>query len=225
MSDCLFVAICSVLKHTDRPIDLIVLHSDLSEDLLYLITGAFYSRAKHPKCIIRFEHIQLDRFKGLLGLHENHTTYARLLLGDLLPELSKVIYLDCDIVITRDITNVWMFDMKGMPLAGVSHTLKAESIEQGIWDKHKICKESPYYNAGVLLINLDAWRSERVIEKFMDYFTSADGLPSAADQTALNVVFDQRWSRAAFGMELSRLVWRCYAAWRGIRIIAFCGGS
>ena len=45
-------------------------------------------------------------------------TYFRLDIANILPEtVRKVIYLDCDLLVLQDISDLWNFDMRGKPLA------------------------------------------------------------------------------------------------------------
>ena len=53
---------------------------------------------------------------------------------------------------------------------------------------------SEYFNAGVLLINLDAWRRERISKKALEYLTH-NPLSPLSDQDALNVACDGLWKK------------------------------
>jgi lipopolysaccharide biosynthesis glycosyltransferase len=150
--------------------------------------------SRNPKSSIHFKLMDVKAFHRLPSLHGNHTTYARLMLHDLLPEVSKCIYLDCDIVVAGDVADLWAHDLSGFPIGGVSHTSKANSLEQQIWGKYEISGDSAYYNAGVLLMDLDACRRELLNDRILQYFNEVRLLPSAHDQTALNVIFNDRWS-------------------------------
>lgn len=92
-------------------------------------------------------------------------TYYRLLLPDLLPEFDRVLYLDVDTVIVRDISPLFHIDLGESLLAGVKgiypnrdHSrLQSLGIEPG-----------SYVNAGVLLMNLDAMRRENLQQRFLE---------------------------------------------------------
>ena len=68
--------------------------------------------------------LQLDTsiFKRIKGLHGNWMAYARLLLPDVLPETSRIIYLDADVIVRCDIAEFPWLNFNGSFLAGFDHT-------------------------------------------------------------------------------------------------------
>ncbi|MBR3254762.1 MAG: glycosyltransferase family 8 protein [Clostridia bacterium] len=112
----------------------------------------------------------------------NSIVLARLVLDKLLPkEINKVLYLDGDTIVRGSIEELWNINLS-------NHVLAA-SIEPTV---DKIRKEKlglkgyPYYNAGVLLINLEKWRNEKIGKKILDFYKKNDGKLFANDQDAIN---------------------------------------
>ena len=88
----------------------------------------------------------------------NIATYYRLKLASLLPDVSKIIYLDCDIIVNSDISELFDVNMDECLVAGVRDI------------NRRMLKINPkYVNAGVLLLNLDMWRKENFEQKLLDY--------------------------------------------------------
>lgn len=112
----------------------------------------------------------------------NPIVLARLLLDKLLPkELDRVLYLDGDTIVRDSLTELWKTDMNGYAIAA--------SIEPTIDKKRKKSMEMagfPYYNAGVLLVDLKKWRKDKVGEQIINYYHNHDGKLFANDQDAIN---------------------------------------
>lgn len=97
--------------------------------------------------------------------HINTTTYLRLGMLDFLKHYSKAIYLDCDLVLNADIAEMFQEDVEGYYLGAIKDTMEAgwckqESNPQRDYNKNvlKLKREFEYFNAGVLLMNLDELR-------------------------------------------------------------------
>lgn len=116
-------------------------------------------------------------------------TYYRLFLGEILPStITKTLYLDGDVIVRHSLEDLWNTDMKDCAIAGVNHP---EIIVSGFFSRLGYPAELGYFNAGVLLINLDKWRKTHVVNRFMDFMKQhSDGL-LAHDQDVLNYVFKE----------------------------------
>lgn len=96
------------------------------------------------------------------GKYISASTYIRLNLPSMFPKMDKLLYLDGDIIITGDLSELYGLDISGYAMAG--------SIDYGIcitsttWDKVEYIRktlpnyEREYINAGVLLMNLSELR-------------------------------------------------------------------
>ncbi len=115
-------------------------------------------------------------------------TYYRLLIGDILPaDVHKILYLDPDIVINRDLTGFYDIDMTGKAVAGGMHMFGFfESINL---IRLKMDKNCHYINAGVLLINLDEWRKTVTLQQILDYINKNIRQLLLADQDVINHIF------------------------------------
>jgi len=132
-------------------------------------------------------------------------TYVKLVIPSLLPErLSRVLYLDGDVLVLDDLEPLWQTDLHGAPAGAVSDLfLHTAYLSKGLdparerADHFRYKTELPrvrnYLNAGVLLIDLDTWRKERISEKAFDYLKRYPASPHM-DQDALNSALDERWA-------------------------------
>lgn len=123
-------------------------------------------------------------------------TYARLLSAELFPELKRAVYLDTDIVVNLDLAEFHDQDLGGFPVAAVrdrftpvaSHPLSILD-----WEQRGMKADDPYFNAGVLVIDFEKWREERLGAETMRFARENPELCVRWDQTALNVLLHRRW--------------------------------
>lgn len=112
----------------------------------------------------------------------NPIVLARLLLDKLLPKkLDRVLYLDGDTIVRGSLSDLYSIDMQNKAIAA--------SIEPTIDKKrkHSLGLDGlPYFNAGVLLVDLKNWRKNNVGKRIIDYYKENDGKLFANDQDAIN---------------------------------------
>ncbi len=113
-------------------------------------------------------------------------TYYRCLLSDLLPSaLSRVLYLDCDIIVRRSLHDLWQTDLTEKA-AAVIRDIGADNPDR--YERLQYPAALSYFNAGVMLINLDYWREHRVAEACVTYYTRYPERILLNDQDLLNAV-------------------------------------
>ena len=134
----------------------------------------------------------IDRFPMPAGAelaHISRATYYRLLIPELLPpEVGKVLYLDCDIVVNHSIADLWATDLTGYALAAVpSVGFGREAARLGYPMAHG------YFNAGVTLFNVDYFRQHDVSRQLMDYIARNYDRIKFHDQDTLNAVLHDQY--------------------------------
>ena len=124
-------------------------------------------------------------------------TYARLALSRLLPaEVGKVVWLDCDVLVTEDLERLWTTEMADRHLLAVQDPcVPFVSSRYGIrrWRELGLPKQAKYFNAGVMLIDLDRWRQDDIGERDRDYGRERGADVMFWDQEGLNAVLCGRW--------------------------------
>ena len=141
---------------------------------------------------LKFLEIDLEILKDCptnTKLHyANVMTYARFLLPSMLPNLDKVIYLDCDLVVCNDLKYLWETDVNDMAVA----------MAPDLWfqDKETLGRlgiNNNYLNSGVIVMNLDYWRKHDVQNRLLSYIINKGNELIYNDQDALNVILqDER---------------------------------
>lgn len=111
------------------------------------------------------------------------STMGRLFLGELLPEdLTRVLYLDCDTVILRPLHRLWRTGLSGCVLGAVEEPTIYPEVREYL----DLAANEPYFNAGVLLIDLEKWRAENVQSRVLSYYRRISDRALFNDQDALN---------------------------------------
>lgn len=100
------------------------------------------------------------------------------------PDLDRAIYLDCDTIICGDILPLYSLNLHDNYVGGVIDTASNE-----IKRRTGMNLENPYFNSGVLVMNLSKWRNDRVLDKFLEYIDECNGAVFHHDQGVINPVF------------------------------------
>ena len=124
------------------------------------------------------------------NLRITQATYYRLFLTDILPEtLDKVLYLDGDCICRHSLLPLWETDISNYAVGAVFDVSEG-NIEY--YNRLKYPFELGYFNAGVLLVNLDYWRKKNVLKLFADFIGYHFERMRLEDQDVLNFVFQDK---------------------------------
>ena len=98
-----------------------------------------------------------------------NTTYFRLFISDLYPQYNKVLYLDSDIVVLKDVAELYRVDIEGKLIAAAPEdVIQNNKVFQEYVEKVVgMASYKQYFNAGVVLMNLDELRKFKFQEKFL----------------------------------------------------------
>lgn len=127
------------------------------------------------------------------------STYHRIFIPKLMKDYERVLYLDCDILIKDDLSELITFNFDGFPMATVKdmpcifiqEDIKRKSFlneKLGIFDYDK------YFNAGVMLFNNKVIDDEEFINSFIKKLNEI-GKPKYPDQDALNSLYSNNTKR------------------------------
>lgn len=109
-------------------------------------------------------------------------SFCRLFLDQILPDtVHKILYLDSDVLILDDLTELWNTDMSDYCAAGV-----IDYLGEKYYKSLGLSPDSFYCNSGVILQNLDLWKEMKIGDRVRDYVRSFNGYIYFVDQTAFN---------------------------------------
>ena len=168
-----------------------ILENAKSTDKLvfYILDGGIESENKDKisslknlkECEINFIQIDNSQFEDYLAV-KTHSyisipTYYRLKLPTLLPNVSRVIYLDCDVVVNSSLEELFNTDMGSSPVAGVRDL-----------NRRMLKKNPSYVNAGMLVMDLDNMKQQDVEHKFLKWTREHFETIKTGDQEIINEV-------------------------------------
>lgn len=186
------VTINSILANThDRNLDVLIFHDSLSIEAQ---EGLISSVPKQDNLSIRF--LDVKNIVDATPVHfydsKNHFSTAvfyKLFLPYVLPQYSKVLYLDIDLVVCDNIGALYDIDLNNNLLGGCKDIAFKDFIlkQPGYVDfakKYDFNDYDGYVNAGVLLFNCNAFREQITVDKLIDI--AVKGAHYFLDQDALN---------------------------------------
>lgn len=124
---------------------------------------------------------QISRYKTDIS----YTVFLRYFISDFVKE-DKALYLDCDLVVTKNLDNLFETDLQDYPLAAVR--------DYG----GRVYYGREMFNAGVLLINNRLWKQENMSQRLIDLTNEWHDKVDQADQSILNMLFENRWIEMGF---------------------------
>ena len=136
----------------------------------------------------------------------SNSTYYRMFIADMYPELDKAIYIDSDTVVTGDISKLYAYDVSDYDLAACHEQVMVQEDVFGTYAESCVgIDRNAYFNAGILLINCQRFREKNALEYFVDLLGVYD-FRVTQDEDYLNVIcrdhvlwLPQSWNTEMFG--------------------------
>jgi lipopolysaccharide biosynthesis glycosyltransferase len=146
---------------------------------------------------IEESHLYCEAHNITVNRYISFSCYYRLLIPELLhKDFKKVIYLDCDLVVRGDLEQLWQIDLEeNYVLAAQDMWIRSVSSPRGLLNYQElgIPPDSKYFNSGVLVINLEKWRINKISTKAMQYLKQNLKYIRYHDQDVLNALLVSRW--------------------------------
>ena len=123
--------------------------------------------------------------------HVSIATYYRLFITKILPPtVHKILYLDGDMLVLKSLKSLWETNIDGYALAVVHDMDEPMHLSEHRFPQ---LRDKGYFNAGLLLINLDYWRKHACYKRFMDFVKDHYDKIIFHDQDVLNcVLYDEK---------------------------------
>lgn len=136
----------------------------------------------------------------------SNTTYFRLFIADMFPQYDKAIYIDSDIVVLGDISEMYNHELGEYLTGAVRDQVIIQDDTFGDYiEKVLGMSRNLYFNAGVMLINCRKFREQKVFDKFIKLLHTYTFVV-AQDQDYLNLIcngkvlwMEPKWDAEVFG--------------------------
>lgn len=201
------VVMASVLQNTQTP----------EQMYFYVIDDAIreekqkklQATAAQWNSTVRFVSLRTEGFEqAYVSGGISRTAYFRLDIPNVLPEeIARAIYLDCDLLVFRDIRDLWDIDLAGKPLGAAADLGVLTSAEKKQDKRVNLDwqEQYSYFNSGVLLLDLGLWRREGYSTQLLELLTQKRYRHH--DQDALNELFMGNWQKLPLRWNVIPPVW------------------
>ncbi len=135
--------------------------------------------------------------------HVTMPTYFRFHAPKYFANLDKILYLDCDVIVRTSLEELFNINIENYA------AMMAEDASNNI-EKDRLNLQN-YFNAGVMMINLDYWRKNNITNKLFEYCITNKENILWQDQDIINSVLNENilkikheWNYQYFQYEYSR---------------------
>jgi lipopolysaccharide biosynthesis glycosyltransferase len=125
---------------------------------------------------------------GFPKLHGSLAPYYRLLAISQM-DVDRLLYLDSDTLCDLDLSPLQELEMSRYPAAWVTEAPLSGAVDRLTAMHLGNSPDEPYFNSGVILVNVLEWKRQAVSQKALEYI--AQNKPLFHDQSALNVVLSK----------------------------------
>lgn len=146
-----------------------------------------------------FYDISINHIKHFsISNHASLANYYRIIACELLPQnIKKILYLDVDVIILKSIKELYDTNLENNLLGVINEFSKMEERKQTLNIPHQY----PYFNSGIMLINLQKWQSENWTQKLIEFISQNPEKLKFWDQDAFNALcyefclyLDEKWN-------------------------------
>lgn len=197
----LAAALYSALVNLARPtsVEVFLVHGPMEADTRARLR-ALVDRTEHD-VTLHFIPVREDAALGRWSLQLEDvwtpTTFFRLLIEKLIPEdRSRVLYLDCDMVVEGNLLELWATDLEERTIAAApERSVSCPKFGIARWRELGLPPTAPYFNAGLMLIDMARWRARSYGERVLEYLHDhGDTLRIKGNQEGLNAVLAGDWT-------------------------------
>ena len=196
----LAVAIKSLLTNasTDYFYKIHILTTNLDKDICDKLTRLATTNSSIQIISLKDE---IEHIKHRFQLRDYYSieTYYRFFIADMFPQYDKVLYLDCDIVVLGDISNLYLTNISNFLLGAVQEQVMAHYKVFGDYVERALdVKVKNYFNAGVLLMNTKLFKAYQIQRKFFKLMNEFK-FRVTQDEDYLNVICKDKVKKLSLG--------------------------
>jgi len=172
-----------LVNNPDLLLNIYIINSDIKKKDWNIIAGL----DEKGNCEFFDLKISKNQLSGLkINYHFSIANYYRLFIPDLVLS-DRALYIDSDTLVVDSLGDLFKLQIDSFLLAAV--------IDPGFHNHKKLglSRDSSYFNSGVMLINLKAWRANNIKNKVISFVENNPHLIEFVDQCGLNAIIDGNW--------------------------------
>lgn len=193
------VAIESILlnNYKDNSYHFFIFNIGISEGMLSYINDRYIDRDNIEITFVKMK----NKFSNYnLKTHVSQAAFAKIFIADLI-NCDRIIYLDSDLIVNKDLHYLWKQFEEGVALKAVWNPFY--NYDNPILG---LSQNKRTFNSGVMLLNLSMMRqnhSSYQLQKFLDDYNDYTVLH---DQAAFNYVFKDTWKELPYSWNLQNVM-------------------
>ena len=183
--------ICSLGSNCSCAVDIYIMHQELKAEDISMLKSLTRKMCDGTVYEIKMNSEFLKGAKILS--HFSIEMYYRIFASEFLPaSLDRILWLDADLVVLKDLKGLYFTDLDGMSVAVCGHRERVpdEPVMNttGV-ERLGLKKDDVYFNSGVLLMNLDKIRKNFIKEDVLKLIYEKEKLLVNPDQDILNLLY------------------------------------
>jgi len=182
-----YAAVCiqSIKENADREneYEIYVFHTGLTKETVKKIES-MRSIGFNVRCVDVSRYIAEVKSKFYTHSYFSDEMYFRILIPDVLPRYKKVLYIDCDTVVTADISELYETDIGNCVIGGCRNPMHAKM--DGYVRERLRLDSAEYINSGVLLFNCEEFKKQKIKDKIFGIIGDY-GVLDYPDQDLINI--------------------------------------
>lgn len=199
--------VVSILKHNvPSDCNIFVLTTKLSDK-----NGALFQRiGQMYNASVRVIDVNVESLKNVAATRRfPMANFLRLLAPYILKDEHKAIYMDCDVLVVDEIKSLWNLNVDNYACA-----LCEDQNGDDITLHNAIQTDGVYYNAGVMVMNLDAWREGNITRKIVDFMAEYPERCQYPDQNAINFLLQDQILQFDYRYNLQEDLFENQSQWK-----------
>lgn len=178
----IMVSIKGLLENNSVPVMIHILSDYISERNVGQLKNLV---CPYPNAELNVVIVDDSKLRGLKDTWTIYTWYRVLLPEILDTNVHRVLYLDADVIVARNIEELFQLDMTNKAIAG---TIDFQSKEPSTYKRCGYEQEKGYVCAGVMLMNLDYWREHDIANQVIQWGRENNDRIQFPDQDSINYI-------------------------------------
>lgn len=189
--DQLKTVVCSLGTNCSCPVDVYLMHTELTEKDIISLTKLVQRMC--GGCLHEIKIMDSFLTKAKTYNHFSKEMYYRIFASEFLPRtISRILWLDADVLILKDLKQLFNCDLQGNSIAVCSHREKDNEdplVNRKAIERLGMQENDIYFNSGVLLMDLDKIRKNFQKERVLELIYEKSDMLIYPDQDILNILY------------------------------------